>query len=227
MSYFQSTYHSKIYRDFKEIEANAYRQVIHFFEKKEDEIKQLDFEEYFELLVAYVNALFETGAYQKHILTADLVIENTIVHNIEVFKGEDLFRKMLFKKAASLYNILEYDRADYILRELIRIDPFNDDNSMFLKKCLRKKFPDLVNYSRAASIFLFLLTTFVLCIEVLLVRPFYNMHAELVEISRNSTIILACVFWFGGDLIHRWQVEKEVNRFVAGAREEKRSKSGQ
>ena len=52
---------------------------------------------------------------------------------------------MLFRKAASLYNIMEYGKAEYILRELIKIDPYCEDFILFLRKCLGKK-------SRASSI---------------------------------------------------------------------------
>jgi len=221
MPYYQSTYHSKIYRDFKEIEQTAYRQIIYFYEQKEDAIQRLDLEESFEMLTAYVDALFETGAYQKHLLMVDLVIERTIVHHDAIRHGDKLFKSMLFKKAASYFNILEYNRADYILRELIKIDPHNSDTVMFLKKCLRKKSPDLLNNARAASIFLFLLSAFVICIEVLFIRPFYSMHTELVESSRISLFFLGFAFWAGGHLLHRWRVEREVNEFVGRVRQQK------
>ena len=118
MPLYQSTYHSRIFRDFKEIDAANHRRIIRFYEDKEEDIQRLDFEEYFQLIVAYVNALFEVGAYQKHLLMVDVVIEMTIVHNVERYKGEDIYEKMLFRKAASLYNIMEYAKAEYILREL-------------------------------------------------------------------------------------------------------------
>ena len=50
MPYFQSTYHSKVYRDFKEIESSAFRKIVRFYEDNELEIKKLDFDENFELL---------------------------------------------------------------------------------------------------------------------------------------------------------------------------------
>jgi tetratricopeptide (TPR) repeat protein len=221
MSYFQSTYHSKVYRDFKEIEPTAYRQIIHFYEEKEAEIRCLEFDEYFDLLIAYVDALFEIGAYQKHLLMVDVIIENSILHNIQFRNGTDIYQRTLFKKAASLYNVLKYEEADYILRELIRMDPYDSDSVLFLKKCLRSKKPQLVINARAASIFLFLLTAFVICIEVLFIRPFYHMHTELVETSRIGIFLLGCILLVGGDLLHRWSVEKEVSQFVDQIKREK------
>ena len=42
MPYYQSTYHSKLYRDFKEIEHTDYRGVVRFYEENEYQIQQLD-----------------------------------------------------------------------------------------------------------------------------------------------------------------------------------------
>lgn len=221
MSFFKPTYHSKLFRDFKGIEPNDYREIIRFFEDKENEIRRLDFEEYFELLVAYVDSLFEIGAYGKHLLMVDLVIEQAIDHNLRRPGEADLFQRMLFKKAASLYNTLELDKADYILRELVRIDPNDRLSVLFLKKCLRRQRPKLISNTRATAIFLFLLCAFVICLEVLIVRPFYSMHTGLIETSRNSIFILGVGFLIGGDLLHRWLVDREINRFVAGVRRQK------
>jgi len=221
MNYFQSTYHSKIYRDFKEIESTSYRQIIHFFEEKEEEIMRLEFDEYLELLVAYVDALFEVGAYYKHLLMVDLIIESSIVNNIQYWNEKDLFQRMLFRKAASLYNTYEYQKADYILRELIRIDPYDRDNSRFLKKCLRQKLPYFVRTARAGSVLLFLLTAVVIFVEVLLIRPFFRPFSGSVEMTRFALFSLGCLMLLGGDLMHRWRVEQEVNRFVDGIRNQK------
>jgi len=223
MSFSPSTYQSKIYRDFKAIEVTAYRQIIHFYEKQEGVIKQLEFEEHFELLTAYVNALFEVGAYHKHLLLVDLIIEMAIAHNIEFYRGEDIFLKMLFRKAASLYNMLEYDKAEYILREIIRINPWDKDAVLFLKKCLRRQQPKFIQASRAISILLFLLAAVVIAGEVLLVRPFYPRYTVAVEQLRFGLFGLGMVLLVSADLIHRASVEYRVNNFVNQIRQQKDS----
>ncbi|MDX1940169.1 MAG: hypothetical protein SFU99_06425 [Saprospiraceae bacterium] len=223
MSYFQSTYRSKIYQEFTAIEAGAYRQLIHFYEKQEAAIRQLESEEHFEMTTAYVNALFEVGAYHKHLALVDGIIETAISHNIEFYKGEDIFLKMLFRKAASLYNLFEYDKAEYILREIIRINPWDKDAVLFLKKCLRSKQPRYVQYARATSIFLFLVAALVIALEVLLVRPFYTPYIASIEQTRILLFCSGGVVLIGGDIIHRLLVEKRVNDFVNTIRRQKDS----
>jgi hypothetical protein len=221
MAYHQSIYHSKLYRDFKEIASHDHRQAIRFYEKHEEEIRRLDFDERFELLVAYVNALFEVGQYQKHLLMVDVVVEDSIMNNVGWYQGEDIYQKMLFRKAASCYNIMEYSRADYILRELVRIDPYNRDAIQFLKKCLRQKDASLLNTAKACSIFLFLLSALIIGVEVLAVRPFYGMYTSLVETSRNTIFLLGWAVLLGGTAINWWRAERRAEQFALDERSKK------
>ncbi len=221
MPYYQSTYHSRVYRDFKAIDSAAYRQIIHFYEKQEASIQGLDFEERFDMLSAYVDALFEIGSYQKHLLLVDYVIESAILQNIQSYKGKDIYFNMLFRKAASLYNLVEYDSAVRILRELVKIDPWNKDAVSFLKKCMRKKQPRLLQYSKAASILLFLLAAFVIGIEVLFIHPFYNQLVPLVERSWMLTLLFGIILLVIGDLVHRLHVERQVHQFTTKIKHQK------
>ena len=217
-----TTYYSKIYRDFRAIDAGEWRTIIRFYGEYEQEIRGLDFEEYFEMLVAYTAALFETGEYQKHLLMADIVIEATVMNNVKFFKGDDVLYKTLFKKAASCYHTFQLEKADYILRELIRIDPCDADAANFLKKCLRKIHPPFLKQARAAAILLFLATAFVICVELLVVRNFYPGQEGLVQDFRNSLFFLGIALLVGSDIYHRWRTKREVDIFVAKIRRRKK-----
>ncbi len=214
MSTFKSTYHSKIYRDFKALDEKAYRDMVRFYEEREDDIKGLEFQEFFELLFAYTDALFEIGSYRKHLLLVDYVIEYSINNNIKYLDGKDVFYHLLFRKAASFYNTLSYKKADYILRELVRINPEKEEVGQFLKKCLRKMNPAIIRHSRAASILMFFLAAIIICVEVLFVRPFMGDWTMSVELSRNLIFGLGCFILLFGSLVHRWQIDQEVNAFI-------------
>ncbi len=221
MPLYQSTYHSKTFRDFREIDPSNYRRIIHFYEAHESAIRGLDFEEYFEMLIAYVNSLFEVGFHQKHLLMVNVAIEEVIVQNVQAPPGEDLYQQLLFRKAASHFQCLQYDKCHYVLLQLIRINPKDADAINFLKKCLRRKEPAFLEHAKATAIFLFLLSALIISIEVLLVRPFYEMHAGLVERSRNTIFGIGCLCLIGGGLLHRLRVERQVEGIVRAIREEK------
>lgn len=211
---YKPTYYSKLYRTFLSLEETAFQEQIRFFEEHEKAIRDLDFEEYFDMLVVYVTALFEVGAYREHLLMVDVVIETSIINNIIKYKEEDLFRRMLFRKAASLYHTQQYAKAEHILAELLRMDPADQGAILFLKKCLRTHYPQVRSNARASAIFLFLLTAFVIAIEVLLVRPFYEMHAKTVELSRNTIFVLGLLSIVFGDVYHLYLSEREVSGFL-------------
>jgi len=215
---FRPTYHSKIYRSFLSLDENSFQEIIHFFEDHEKEIQGLDFEEYFDLLVAYVTALFEVGAYKEHLLMVDVVIETSILNNILEYKGEDLYQRMLFRKAASLYHTQQYQKAEHVLGELLRMDIEDQGAVLFMKKCLRTHYPQIRSNAHAAAVFLFLLTTLVIALEVLLVRPFYHMHTRLIENSRNSIFVFGILLIVFGNFYHWYLAEREVRRFLSEIR---------
>jgi len=222
MSPFQPKYYSRVYRDFKAIEATDYRQIIHFYEGNEEQVLQLDEQECFELMYAYTNALFEVGYHQKHLLMSDNALAWVIEYNIREHRGEDVFATLLFRKAASFFNLDRNEEARHVLEELVRIDPYDEDVILFLKKCLRRMEPAILNHAKAASIFLLLLTAFIISIEVLFVRPFYKIYVDLIEASRITTFIIACSILAMGTLWHYLRVENRVNEFVLQTRRSKK-----
>lgn len=214
MGFFQSTYYSRLFREFKKLEENAYREVVHFFEQNESAIRQLDFEEFFELFTAYVIALFEIGEYRQHLLLVDGIIETAIQHNIHDLRGEELFTSMLFRKSAALYQLRQFDEAEHILRELLKMDPRSTQAGSLLKKCWRDHHPQGRSRARASGILLLLLATFVTAIELLLVRPFYGLYLEQFMLGRNLLYLFAILTMLGGEAYHRWRAHCAVQQFI-------------
>lgn len=213
--------HSKIYREFRTIESTEYRTVRRFYEEYETEIKHLEFEESFELLLAYSNALFELGLYEKFLPMADAVIETSISHTVKFFNGIDVFQETLLRKAASHYHMYELEKCEYILREILRIDPYDDLAADLLKKCRRKMRSPLVRHARALSMSLFLLSAVIICLEMLAVRPFYEDNINSVEYLRTGIFILGLLFLAGGEYFHHYRCGKEVDGFVEVIRKRK------
>lgn len=219
MPFFKSTYHSRIYMDFKSIDAKAYREIVRYYERFEDQILNLpSTDEYHDMLVIYVNALFEIGAYRKHLLLVDHVIEISVKTDLTIFRGEDLFRMSLFRKSASLFNTHEFRKCEVILRQLVKIDPFDKITVRFYRKCLRHSRPVMVNKYRATTVFLFLFSAIVIGIEVLFIRPFYDNYTPLVEASRNFLFLSACGIWVLGWSYNRWIAHRQAKEILAKAK---------
>jgi len=213
--------HTKLYQDFVGIEEGAYHTIVRFYEAKILEIAQLNFDNYFEILVDYTNALFEIGAYDKHLTEVTKVIQLSIEHNIQFYKGEDIYFKSLFQKAASHYNLLESEKAEHILRELIKINPYNELTIRFLKKCKTHAQPKYIKIARATSIFLFLTAALIAAIEVIVVYPFSPTKANLFLSIRIVTLSLGMFVLLGTFIYHRYQVDLKIDRFVKKMRNRK------
>ncbi len=217
-----STYYSQLFRDFRAIEPGEWRTIVRFCEEYEKEVEGMEFEERFEVMLAYAKALFEIGDYPKHLKAADAVVEVSVMNNVRFFNGEDVFHNTLFKKAASLYHLHELEKADYILRELLRIDPFDKDSISFLKKCLRHARSNFVRQGRAVAMVLFLASAVVIAFELLWVSSFYKEHEATVRGFRNALFVSGLVVLAACDVFHRWRTGQEVDVFVAGIRRRKK-----
>jgi len=219
----QSKYRSKLYRDYRAIEPGEWRKVVYFYEEHESGIRALDFDEYFELMNAYTNALFEIGSWQKHLLMADAVIEACFLENIKEFNGEDVLQHTLFRKSASCYQLNELERTEYLLRELLRINPNYADASLFLKKCLRTMRPWLVRQTRAVAMLLTFVAAFAILLEILVVRNFYETWTRPVEYLWWGILGLAALILAAGELLHFWRCDREVDNFLRGVRARRRT----
>ncbi len=182
----------------------------------------LEFEESFDMLLAYADALFEVGDYQRHLVVADQILEASVMNNIKFFNGEDVFQKTLFKKAASNYSLYELENCDYLLRELLRIDPYDSDGALFLKKCLRDMTSGIVKKTRAISVLFLIISAVIICFELVAVDSFYPEWAGFIALLRTSTLGLAMLVLVGGELYHRLRCHREVDNFVLHLRRRKK-----
>lgn len=224
MSWNIQTYHSQIYRDFLGIPDKNFREQIDYYEKKETEIGKLGLDEFLELLYAYSNALFQIGAYRKYLLVSDSVIELVFRYNIYSFKEEDLLHKTLFQKAAAHYNLREFSLAAHLLAELVKMNSYEQEVVLFFKKCRQQQYPEIQAVFRAVSIFLLLLCAGLIALEILFIRPFYEMYVSLVEHSRNTLFLLGCITMGIGYLYIRYLAEKDSRSLLLQVKERRMKK---
>lgn len=198
-----------IYLEFKELDKSSLRSVVHYFEKNKRYLNQLDNREYFEVLVTYANAVFDLGQYYKFIRISEEILFLSIDQNIYEFEGEDIYCSILFKKAACHFNLDQKQKAEDILREMIKIYPNNQYVKSFYKKVLkREKSP--ARYTRAIAIAFILASAVVIAFELLVIRPFYSDWTEHIEVFRIFLFSLGFGVYLIGELISLLKVEWKV-----------------
>lgn len=215
---------SETYEAFLAIEEGAYKEKIQYIEENFFMLRQLEADEYFDMMVLYGEALFEAGEYARQAKLADHIVEMSIGRNILKHRGQDVYFETLFKKAASLHNLDKIDQAVHILKELVKINPDHESTKLFLINCIiRQKKPTVRPY-RNISLLLLLSSAVVIAAELILVRRLWPSWTSVVEIVRNGLFISGVILLIAGEVMVRYRAVEDVYSF---SRETKRKKEGQ
>jgi len=214
MSMHPYTYKSDIYLQFKELDKTSLRSIVHYFEKNKQYFDQLELQEYFEILVTYANAVFELGHYGKFVALADEILFLSIDNNIYEFEGEDVYCSILFKKAASHYNLQEVQTTENILYQMVKMYPDNKYVLSFYKKVISRE-RSIARKTRAIAVALILSSAAVIAFELLAIRPFYPTYTNAVEFLRFGLLGLGIGTYLVGELLGKlsveWKVRKELS----------------
>jgi tetratricopeptide (TPR) repeat protein len=210
-----------LYRDFRAISPHSPHSRIRFFEEHETGIRQLEEVEFFELLHAYADALFRTGAYAKFKLIADELIACCLDRHILNYRGEDLFQACIFRKGLACYFLMEYEQAVHLFQELIRIDPNNKVAEKALRRTLYRIKPGPVLNARALSVLLLFSAALVTALELIFVRHFYPDWASLTEVVRIGLFLLGIGILLGSDAYQHRQAWLKAARFAREIRQKK------
>ncbi len=212
---------SETYEAFLAIEAAAYREKIQFIEENFFMLRELHGDEYFDMMVLYGEALFETGEYGRQAKLADHIIEMCMERNIIFHRGQDIYFETLFKKAASLHNLDQIDKAVHILKELIKMNPDHESTKLFLINCLIRQKKSIVRPYRNISLVLLMTSALVIAVELLLINTLWPKWSSIVEIIRNGLFISGVVLLIAGEMIVRYRAVEDVYSFSRQTRKKK------
>jgi len=215
MAKLSSRFISNIYDDFKDLSGAEPRELTRFYESNQTQIQNLETEEFFDLQVTYLTALFDLGSHQKLLDVIDEPIEASIIHNIKEHNGTDIFRKLLYMKADALFHTMRFAESKNIFLQLLRMNPTNSFYKEGLAKTMRKMVPQFVKNCRALSILFFILSAIVIAIEMLAVQHFFADYTSHVEMVRNVLFALGWATLIGAELIHFFQVKYQVKKIAA------------
>jgi tetratricopeptide (TPR) repeat protein len=204
-----------IYSDYKEISELAFREKVSFYEKNKELIQSLDFKKYFEIKLDYADALFNTGLYYRYIGQSHDIIAESIQYNISTFKNKDIYKETLFKKAAAHHNVYEIEKAEHIIKELIKMDPNDRSNRSFLFRCLNKKKSRFNRTTRAVSVVFFLSAALVSAIEILIINNFFPQISVISSFIRNAIFVSGLVIFGTGELWNIVKIKKEIKSFMS------------
>jgi len=215
--------HSETYEAFLAIEQTAYKDKIQYIEENFFMLRELESDEYFDMMVLYGEALFEVSEYARHAKLADHILEMSIERNIVMHRNQDVYFETLFKKAAALHNLEKIDQAVHILKELLKINPEHESTKLFLINCLIRQKKSTVRPYRNISLSLLLLSALVIGFELLFVRSQWPSWTSIVEMIRNGLFICGVILLVAGEVMVRYKAVEDVYSFARNTKKKRES----
>ena len=213
MNLYNQTYQDLVAAYFA-IEPTEYRERVRFFDEHRSDIERLQFEDKFLLELDYSMNLFEIGWYQKFLDRVDELIETVVIDNIEL-QGREIYYDLLFRKAASLYNVDEIAKSHFVASQLYKIASNYPGVDHLCYQCERRKHTKFYEVVKAISVGLFLVGFALAFMDMLLVRSFYEGYIPLVNMLKNVIFVAAIVTLLANELgmvlYARWKVKSQLN----------------
>ena len=182
-------------------------------------LANLEMEDYLEIELGYTNALFELGRYESFLASTQFLLESLIYNNVQYINGEDVYEKLLVRKAAAHFNLQELETAEKVLWEILKMNPQNQAAEYLLQRTLIGLQPNYLKNCRSIGTCLFLLSAIIIGFELLFIKPFYEKHVNTLRILEVGVFLGAVCMIVAADSMHRirsyQKVKKELFRFRA------------
>ncbi len=191
----------------------AYREKVRFYEENPDAISSLYFDERIEVDIDYVLSLFEIGKYERFLKKIDPLLEVIIFENIFKYKNENIFNELLFRKAACLFQLKNYTKAEEILLQLIRMEKSNTLYIGLYTISRRKHADDFTTTVRAMANASFLLILGITIARIFFIEPFFDTMLEPFLILRNFLFGFSLLCLFGTELIFQYKIYTSTGVF--------------
>ena len=174
-----------IYEDFKCLRDPSYVSIIRFFDHHEAEMQYMDFDQYLEIYVDFLDALFESGAYSRFLNRVDLLIEKAIEHNVFHFKGKDIYTFHLFRKAAALYNTKSPQQSLEICKALLKMNPEHKATKHLVYNNILQQYSTKLTTIKFLAALSLIASSIIIAFELLYLRRHALEFVSAFELVRN------------------------------------------
>ena len=208
------TFRTSAYYHYYQIDKSSFHDKVRYYEGNLEKMEILPFHEKIEVEADYLFALFEIGKYKKFLSLADLMIETVIMENIYQLDGRNIYEELLFNKAACYYNLGLFDKAIYICKELIKINPHHLLSRKLFVRSLKEKGMEWYEINKAIAVVFILSGISVILVEMLVVAPFYEQYAHHVKFFKYLLFSVAGALLIFNELWVRYQCYRHVNKHI-------------
>ena len=199
---------------FLEIEQDSHHEKVRFFENNKSSIKNMDFDFRIYVWCDYALSIFEIGRYQEFIKLSDELIPLVVEENIYEVRGVSIYEALLFRKAASLFNIHQYRESEYVFSELCKIEK-EPINKKAWKKAKYRILKSSVRFMEAISVLFFIATAVIIAVELLVVVTLYPDYSALVEKIRLVTFGCGLLVLFSLEMYIKIKSSQDYNQLMS------------
>ncbi|MBK8624396.1 MAG: hypothetical protein IPN86_02080 [Saprospiraceae bacterium] len=203
---------NQVYLRYLRLGETAYREKVRFYEENPDAISSLYFEDRLEIDFDYLYCLFEVGRYERFLCKVDPFIELIVVENIYEFRDENIFQELLFRKAACLYQLKQYQKSEVILRQLVRMDRQNPLFIGLYTICTRKIETDIYITIKALAMASFLIVLGITIARIFL-EPFLDIYLAPFLSLRIILFSFGICCLIGLELAFQYKIYKKTGMF--------------
>lgn len=203
---------NQVYLQYFRLGETAYREKVRFYEENPEAISSLYFDDRLEIDFDYLYCLFEVGRYERFLSKVDPFIELIVTENIFKFRNENIFQELLFRKAACLYQLKQYQKSEVILKQLVRM---NRQNPLFIGLytiCTRKIETDLYITIKALAMASFLIVLGITIARIFL-EPFFAIYLAPFLTLRIILFSFGICCLIGLELGFQYKIYKETGMF--------------
>ncbi len=201
-----------IYTHYFRLGDSAFRDKVRFYEDHPEEISTLHFDEKLEMDLDYLLCLFEIGRYERYLSKVDACIELVISENVYEFRDEDVFQELLFKKAASYFQLNNFEKCKSILKQLIKINPSNPVYIGLYTICKRKTENDIYLTVKALAIASLLIVLGITLANIIL-EPFLAYYLKPFILLRSLLLVFAFGCLIGLEIVFQHKIYKETGMY--------------
>jgi hypothetical protein len=203
-----------VYQAYQRLEPDAYRERVRFYDENCQLFASLSAAERMSVLLDYHGALFEIGKYQRFLDGVDSLIEYVVIENVGGYSN-DLFCDLLFKKAASYYNLWQLRDCETITSQLLRIDADYPDAQALLYQCRLRCDRRWYQVTKAVSVLTFFFGAVGLLMSSLVVEPFYPAYYSWAHGLSVGMLVGCVVLLVGNELTIKLAALLDVRRHIA------------
>jgi hypothetical protein len=212
------TEQSRIFKDFRSIPYSDYYYLIRYYEQHHQEIDSLPLEEGMIMSFYYTNALFETGEFNIHIPSANILLENSIINNIDCIDGIDIYTTILYQKTYAHLQLGATTKATQLAKQLVGIDARQYRHVDLLRQCYLAVRPRWIHPTLIMSA----ITTIVAAVVIITFASLHIYTEANAMLMPYSLLALAACGLVATAIAYSVYIEAPVQKITKAAKRKKR-----